>query len=187
MTELEKIAYAKSFMDKLANGINPLDNSRIPEGDIANNIRLSRCFFYVSDILRQVIENGGIGKVEKTVPFSITNDQLAHFACSPFPISGSEISRKLSDIIKNPLMKPFSVKILNQWLMQGGYLYEATDPFGKNRKLPTEQGIRLGICTEQKMGREGEYTAILFDSRAQRFIVDHIDAILHSMNQREVD
>ena len=77
MTELEKIEYAKSFMDKLANGINPLDNSLIPEGDIANNIRLSRCFFYVSDILRQVIENGGIGKVEKTVPFSITNDQLA--------------------------------------------------------------------------------------------------------------
>ena len=26
MTELEKIAYAKSFIDKLANGINPLDD-----------------------------------------------------------------------------------------------------------------------------------------------------------------
>ena len=58
MTELEKIAYAKSFIDKLANGINPVDDTPIPEGDIANNVRLSRCFFYVSDILRQVIENG---------------------------------------------------------------------------------------------------------------------------------
>ena len=51
MTELEKIAYAKSFIDKLANGINPLDDKPIPEGDIANNVRLSRCFFYVADIL----------------------------------------------------------------------------------------------------------------------------------------
>ena len=27
MTELEKIEYAKSFIDKLANGINPLDET----------------------------------------------------------------------------------------------------------------------------------------------------------------
>ena len=60
MTELEKIAYAKSFIDKLANGVNPIDDSTIPDSDIVNNVRLSRCFFYVSDILRQVIENGGI-------------------------------------------------------------------------------------------------------------------------------
>ena len=45
MTELEKIAYAKMFIDKLANGINPLDDSKIPDGDIVNNVRLSRCFF----------------------------------------------------------------------------------------------------------------------------------------------
>ena len=77
MTELEKIAYAKSFIDKLANGINPLDDTSIPEGDIANNVRLSHCFFYVSDILCQVYANGGIGKVEKTLPF------LLHRSSSP--------------------------------------------------------------------------------------------------------
>ena len=82
MTELEKIAYAKSFIDKLANGINPLDDTPIPDGDIANNVRLSRCFFYVSDILRQVYENGGVGKVEKTIPFSITHEQLSQFEFS---------------------------------------------------------------------------------------------------------
>ena len=32
MTELEKITYAKSFIDKLANGINPLDDTPIPHG-----------------------------------------------------------------------------------------------------------------------------------------------------------
>ena len=64
MTELEKIAYAKSFIDQLAEGVNPLDGTPIPEGDIANNVRLSRCFFYVSDILRQVIDNGGVAPVK---------------------------------------------------------------------------------------------------------------------------
>ena len=52
MTELEKIVYAKSFIDKLANGINPLDDTLIPDGDVVNNVRLSRCFFYVSSILQ---------------------------------------------------------------------------------------------------------------------------------------
>ena len=60
MTELEKTAYAKSFIDKLANGINPLDNQPIEETDIVNNVRISRCLFYVSDILRKVIEAGGV-------------------------------------------------------------------------------------------------------------------------------
>lgn len=45
MTELEKNEYTKSLIDKLANGINPLNDMPIPENDIVNNVRLSRCFF----------------------------------------------------------------------------------------------------------------------------------------------
>ncbi len=179
MTELDKIAYAKSFIDKLANGINPLDDTPIPEGDIANNVRLSRCFFYVSDILRQVCENGGIGKVEKNIPFSITYEQLVRFEFSNFPISGSEISHRLSVIVNNPAMKSFSVLLMNQWLVQSGFLYEDIDSMGRKRKLPTEHGRGIGICTEQKMGRDGNYTAVLFDTNAQHFIIDNIQAILN--------
>ena len=180
MTELEKIAYAKSFIDKLANGINPLDDRQIPEGDIANNVRLSRCFFYVSDILGQVYENGGIGKVERTIPFSITPAQLANFEVSPYSIYGSEISRKLAALVNNPLMKSFSVPKLNQWLLQKGLLCETTDPQGRTRKIPTEQGRSMGISAETKMGREGEYIAILFDARAPRFVVNNIYEILNT-------
>ena len=59
MTELEKIEYTKGFVDKLAEGINPIDGTPIAEGDLLNNVRISRCMYYVSDILRRVIENGG--------------------------------------------------------------------------------------------------------------------------------
>ena len=50
MTELEKIERAKTYMDKLANGINPIDDTMAPDEDIINNVRLSRCFFFVSDV-----------------------------------------------------------------------------------------------------------------------------------------
>lgn len=174
MTELEKIAYARSFIDKLANGINPLDDTPLPDGDVANNVRLSRCFFYVSDILRQVYENGGVGKIEKTIPFSVTHEQLARFDFSPYPISGSEISRRLADLVRNPLMKNLSVPKLNQWLIQEGLLFEEVDSFGKSRKLPTEKGRAVGLCSEQKNGRDGEYIAILFDTKAQHFVIDNL-------------
>ncbi len=59
MTDLEIMQRAKMYMDKLANGINPLDDSTLSENDIVNNVRISRCLFYVSDVLRQVMENGG--------------------------------------------------------------------------------------------------------------------------------
>lgn len=60
MTELEKVQRAKMYMEKLANGINPIDDTMAPEEDIINHVRLSRCFFFVADMLQQVIENGGI-------------------------------------------------------------------------------------------------------------------------------
>ena len=86
MTELEKIAYAKYFIDKLANGINPLDNTPIPDEDIANNVRLSRCFFYVSSILQKEIdrERRKVSREKKSerLPFSITPEQLERFEYS---------------------------------------------------------------------------------------------------------
>ncbi len=97
MTELEKIAYAKSFIDKLANGINPIDNTPVKEDDVVNNVRISRCLFYVSDILRQVVENGRISKTAKHLaPFSISSEQLLSFAYSDVPIAVSEIAKRLT-------------------------------------------------------------------------------------------
>ena len=62
MTELEKIAYAKTYIEKLANGINPLTDQPVPDADSINNVRISRCLFYVSDLLRQIVENGGVSQ-----------------------------------------------------------------------------------------------------------------------------
>ena len=65
MTELETMERARQYMEQLANGINPLDGSMIPDGEVVNQVRLSRCFFYVESVLRQVIENGGVVQAPK--------------------------------------------------------------------------------------------------------------------------
>ena len=40
MTELEKIERAKIYIDKLADGINPIDDLPAPDDDLINNVRL---------------------------------------------------------------------------------------------------------------------------------------------------
>ena len=57
MTELERIAYAKSFIDKLAKGIDPTDHSPIPEGDVAAKTRIAGCFSCVSDVLDKLVHS----------------------------------------------------------------------------------------------------------------------------------
>lgn len=56
MTEQEKLHRAKYYVDSLANGLNLLDGTPIPEQDIVNNVRISRCLFFVSDVLRKQID-----------------------------------------------------------------------------------------------------------------------------------
>ena len=58
-TELDTMKHAKEYIDKLANGIDPFTDKPVPDDDIVNNVKLSRCFFYISGILEKVIENGG--------------------------------------------------------------------------------------------------------------------------------
>lgn len=57
MTELELMRHAKEDLDKPVNGSDPISWRELPEGDVVNHVRFSRCLFYVSGVLRQVIEN----------------------------------------------------------------------------------------------------------------------------------
>ena len=179
MTELEKIAYAKSFIDKLANGINPLDDTPIPDNDIANNVRLSRCFFYVSDILRQVYENGGVTKPRRTpkIPFAVTLEQLEKFEYSAEPIAVSEIAKRIYAMADNENMEKVSYRQINQWLLNIGMLYLHDFGGRKPVKRPTEEGNQIGITVETRMGRYGEYQVVLYNEDAQRFILDNLEAV----------
>lgn len=183
MTEIEKIAYAKLFVDKLANGINPLDDSLIKDDDIINNVRISRCLFFVSDVLKQVIENGSKKKKSTKVPFALTMEKRAKFKYSDTPISVSEITKRFNDLITNEDMKKLSHRNITEWLVSIEMLYEMIKPDGKTTKHPTEHGMSIGITTESRTGMRGEYLVTLYNINAQEFIVNNLDAVLASKNK----
>ena len=184
MTELEKIAYAKSFIDKLANGINPIDESMIPDGDIVNNVRLSRCFFYVSDILRQIIDNGGITpppvlleKRAKKQDFYLTAEQAAQFEYSDSPITATEIVNRITAIGPKEGVKKFPRRNLVRWLLTYEFIEDVTVNGIKVRR-PTANGEEIGISLEERQGQYGSYFVTLYGLDAQHFIIDNIDAVI---------
>ena len=180
MTELEKIAYAKNFIDKLANGINPIDDTPVKEDDVINNVRLSRCFFYVSEVLNQVIENGGVNPPAKVhrERFSLSAEAVQAFEYSAAPLPVSEIAKRISALKDDPNMRNLSAQSITGWLVSIGMLYVLRVDEKTTVKRPTEEGIRLGISTEARHGQYGDYTAVLYSEAAQHFIVDNIDAII---------
>lgn len=90
MTALDVMKHAKSYIDQLANGIDPISGKAISPDCVLNQVRLVRCLFYVSDILRQVIENGGqvVAKKRsgKKVPFQMTEEIRGVVRCLPVPV-----------------------------------------------------------------------------------------------------
>lgn len=101
MTELETIARAQMYLEKLANGVNPLTGAEVGESDVVNNVRIARCLFYTSGVLRQIVDNNGRFKIEKPdrKPFSITPEQLKRFRYSDYGLSVTEIAKRFNDLL----------------------------------------------------------------------------------------
>lgn len=190
MTELETLERAKMYMEKLANGINPIDGSQIPDEEVVNNVRLSRCFFYVADVLRQVIDNGGVSrqKKDKKIPFFLPVERRNAFAFSNQPIPISEISKRINDLIDAENMAKLQYRAIRDWLMSLGMLEEAMNEEGKRTKRPTPQGKNMGITLESRMSQNGAYFVVVYDLNAQHFIIDNLDAIVdheHSKTENQ--
>ena len=178
MNDRNKSIIAKDWILKLANGINPLDGSAIPDGDIVNNVHISRCLFYVSELLGtyQIMSNKRSKAYENEFYIKLEDiEKVTIVERTGIASFVREINKLIPDNTR-----PISYgKILN-WLMANGYLEEVeVDNFGK-RKNPTASGSAVGISAGLREGTNGQYWAVEYNSNAQRFILSNINAIFKS-------
>ena len=179
MTELETMQRAKMYLDKLAQGIDPITDRAVLEDSVMNNVRISRCLHYVSGVLEQVIANGGVvGKKERNLEFSIARPQMAHIQLTQFPVGINEFAENIRAAAGNPDMKRPNTGKITAWLVAQGFMEMTTDAEGKSRRLPTEAGLRAGLSTRMRQGQSGEYLAVYYDANVQRMILDHLEEIL---------
>lgn len=186
MTELEKMERAKMYIEKLANGINPLDNISIPENDIVNNVRISRCLFYVLELLGKAVERERKAEQKKIKKekFNIDFETIQKFSFSDKPLPVSEIVERINSLIDTERMKKISYKHITEWLVSIDMLTVEVKPDGKTAKRPTESGREIGITTEERYSMYGNYTAVVYNRNAQEFIIDNIEAVMDMMNKK---
>ena len=190
MTEMEKLFSAKECMDKLSNGIDPISDEVLPKDTVLNNVELSRHFFYVSDILRQVIENGGsVAKRAQSrsylPPFKLPAEQHSQIEVTSTPTMIRQFTDRINSLINENTMQKLKVAAITGWLVNNGFLYEETVN-DRKRKRPTKEGEKLGIYSENRDGQYGGYLAILYKESAQKHIVDNLEQITMISNGEQL-
>ena len=179
--DIELLKRAKSYIDDMSNGINPITKAKVSKDDLINNPRISKCLFYVSCVL-----NDYLVKEARKVPkpkFYLTEDEKKRFTYNGDLIVSS-LARKISDLKTNEDMRNLKCTRITNWLLSLGYL-KIVEQDGKNRKLPTQMGKNLGLYSQIRDGYKGRYEIVLYNKNAQVFIMDNLDKIISFANKDE--
>lgn len=188
MTELETMQRAHMYIKKLANGIDPITDEELPEDTALNQVRLSRCFFYVAEVLEKVIANGGeVSKGAKNPrrgAFCITAEELERVLISNEPLSITQLCGRITEAAQGSERK-LSPNILTEWLLDKGF-FRIEIVNDSRKKRATAQGKELGILEEQRTSQQGwDYLATLYNADAQRFLLDNLLSILEERAAKE--
>lgn len=173
MYDLNKLKVAETYIKAMAEGYNPITNQSVSENDMINNIHISRCLFYVSDVLKSVISKEQRNSPAKSAYF-ITQEQIETLKLFQHPVYIKELAVVLNTFSDENGCKRFQEKWVSEYMIKTGFM-EYLDRF----KVATEAGKNLGIITEEKeSAKTGIYYTNRYTTAAQQFIIDNIEAIV---------
>lgn len=176
--DINLVSHAKDYIDDLAKGVNPFTKEEVNENDIVNNVKISRCLFYVSEILGEVIANGGVNKSSKPkqIDFNIDSIDADSIEISDAPVTVSIIAQRIN-AVKPENMKKLKVTAITNWLVSINML-EVITINNKNIKKVTASGKALGLTEEERLGQYGRYFAVTYNKNAQQFVIDNLNSII---------
>ena len=178
MIDMEKLVTAKVWIEKLANGINPLNDELVKENDIINNVHISRCLFYVTELLDE-IKAGTTAERRVRKTFFLSSKDAANIHIST-PNGIASFVKLVNGYISSD-MKPLSAAQVIKWLRKEGILQEVSKGDGHKTNLPTEKGNSLGINIEVQRNADGlDYQRVVYSVDAQRFLLNNIESIATS-------
>lgn len=176
--DLKKLEVAIKYIERMADGKNPVNNQAIEADTIVNDPNVIRCFFFVSDILKNVYERE-VRAVRKKVkkekfPFEVLKNYKYK---QDKPIS--HVMRQINDLVKDEKFEKLNYNRVTKWLKLSGYLMEEhSEELNKKVTLPTQRGKEIGMYYEKREGSRGEqYFTILYNEKAQYFLIEHLTVI----------
>lgn len=175
MSNIVKIKLTKTYLEKLAAGINPITGEKTDSNDIIHNKEIADTLLYASTILNNMINQ------EQNKQIIVSAEQVSLLKVRPDPCTVGEVTREINRIVSNTNMCDIHSEWINNWLISIGML-QIHDGY----KVPTQLGADMGISTVTKTSEKmGEYVVCVYDSLVQQFIFDNLDNILAFVNNFE--
>lgn len=173
-----KLEVAIKYVERIADGCNPVNNVPLENDSVLNNPNIIRCMYFIKEVLEEVQINGGtVGgkqgkKSESMLPFPI--EILDSFTYR----EDKSITHVLSQIyepIAEMNVKKVSVTKVTTALKEEGYLLDEPSPeTGKTRKVPSERGKELGIYMIEREFNGRAYQSVVYNREAQEYVVSLI-------------
>lgn len=180
--DMHKLKTAITYLDRIADGKNPVNNQQATEDSVLNDPNVIRCMFFVKEVLESVKRNGGVigGKSKASLKMEFPIDILKNFEYkSDKPIT--KLVEQFNESIDDDIYKKLSYKTITDWLKAKDFLVEKySEKYQKNITIPTEKGVGIGIISEERSSMRGtDYIAIIYTKSAQEYIVNNIELIIY--------
>ena len=154
---------------------------------MAESCAADHAIFRLNGTLEQIIARGGLValppvnlpvKKQRLPAFTITKESLEQDPISPTSVKITEFGRTINAQIDPERMEKLKTASLLEYLDRHGFLEMRPLPNGKSTRQPTQTGLQLGIGLEERQHEDGPYTATVYDARAQRFLLKHMEEIV---------
>jgi hypothetical protein len=176
---ITRLTRAKSILEKMAEGVNPINGERIEEGNFLCDQRMKHCLLFVTGVLDGEL-NRQLDIISKRLPdFIITKEQKESIVLPEGKISISEFVRCVNNAIDRTKSRKINAHELNSQLKEIGVLSEEKNDNGKSHIVINEKSKKYGIEAELRNSRDGSaYYAIAFNDAGKKFLLDNLEKIL---------
>lgn len=184
--DMQKLDIAITYLKRIADGNNPINNMPAEDDAVLNNPNVIRCMYFVKDILEQVKANNGI------IGTTAKKERKTRRAVDAFPIELlgkyqyredkgiSKILSQLYEPLEDKSIRKISGKKINEWLMTAGYVAEVyNEELKANIKIPTEKGKIIGLKSERVEYPGNIYYTIIYNKSAQEFLIRNFEKVLN--------
>lgn len=178
----EKLETAITYIQRIADGKNPVNNMVVNDDDVLNNPNVIRCMFFVKEVLEAVKRNGcSIGKKSKKEKIELLEfpyEVLDRYMYDQ-ELGITKFVNKINALLPGNEYEKIKYTIITNWLKADGYLEEVnSEEFGKNITRATEKGKSIGIYSERRISPSNmPYMAVIYTTKAQEFVVKNLRAI----------
>ena len=170
---------SKDYLDKLVEGINPVNGKPISTREVIYDYKVSRQLEFLSEYIKNEIkrlENNEKAKKEdeddELMEFELTDKELKKIELSEKPISLADICNMLNHLRPSSKMRKLksisAIEVLNAFGMIDRV---------RRKIIPTEQGTALGIQFKEFQSNGATLTKVLYSKEAQQFVIDHLKEI----------